>query len=72
MDDSPQDRLINKLAKITIQTEFVLDGKVLEITPDHHLIETSNNNGKVKVMEIRNNRVVKIEPKKMEVYHSRC
>lgn len=67
--DSPKDRLINKIAKITIQTEFVLNGKVLEITPDHHLIETSNN-GKVKVMEVENRHVIKVEPLKVESYHS--
>lgn len=66
--NSPQDSVLNKFAKITIRTEYVFEGKILEITPDHHIISTSNG----KVMEVENRQVLKVEIKKVKSVESRA
>jgi len=54
-------------AKITIQKEWVFTGRVVDITPSHHLIEKEDGT----VIEVSNARVLSVEPKHTTVVRSR-
>jgi Fe2+ or Zn2+ uptake regulation protein len=56
-----KDLILNKQAKITITQEYVVNGRVVEITDHHHIIQTSNG----KVMEVENDKV-RVEVKRTE------
>ena len=57
--------ILNKPAKITFRTDYVVRGQVLEITDSHHIIRTD----KGKVMEIENDRI-RVEVKSMTRFES--
>lgn len=57
-----QDLILNNFARIIIQTTYALDGKVIEITPTHHVIKTSQG----KVIEVKNENVLKVETRASE------
>jgi len=59
-------KIEGKNAKITIMREFVYQGRVVEITPTHHIIETHDG----KVMEVANQKVVGVEIRSMKSYPS--
>jgi len=58
-----QEKILNKDAKIVIQTQFVLTGRVLEVTPTHHVILTSDN----KYREVKNENVVSVDVKQTRI-----
>jgi len=58
--------IIGKPAKIVVQTEYVMYGRVLEITPTHHIIQSS----KGTIKEVLNERVVLVDIKEVEKFDS--
>lgn len=60
-----QDELLDKRANIVIATEFKFQGKVLEITPTHHIIETSNG-----IQEVLNEKVIQVRPFPVKIKES--
>lgn len=63
---SHQDSILNQPAKIVILKPYAINGEVLEITPTHHIILTSDN----KVIEVKNENVLTTELKKMTTFKS--
>lgn len=61
-----QEQILNKSAKIVILKPYAINGKVLEITPTHHIILTSDDT----VIEVKNENVLTAEPKRMKSYKS--
>jgi hypothetical protein len=60
-----QDLILNKYAKIIIQSTYAIDGEVLEITPTHHII-----NSKGKIIEVKNENILQVETKRLERINS--
>lgn len=58
--------IIGVSAKIVIQKEFVMTGKVIQISDTHHIIESPDG----RIREVVNTHVISVDPYKSEVYRS--